>query len=72
VAKRSNPHGTLAAITCQPILLGPSLHHREQNDWSDQLSKGDTSRFHPTLEVPALESFIILDRLLYESFGAES
>ena len=52
--------------------LAPAFIHREQNDWSDQLSKGDTSRFHPTLEVPAAESFIILDELLFESFGTEA
>ena len=72
VAKRSNPYGTLSATTCQPILLGPSFHSPGTNNWSDQLSKGDTSKFHPTLEVPAVESFIILDELLFESFGAEA
>ena len=52
--------------------LAPAFIHREQNDWSDQLSKGDTSRFHPALEMPAVESFIILNDLLNESLGTEA
>ena len=52
--------------------LAPAFIHRELNDWSDQLSKGDTSKFHPALQVDPVESFIILNDLLKESIGTEA
>ena len=52
--------------------LAPAFIHREHNDWSDQLSKGDTSKFNPMLQVQPVESFIILNDLLKESLVTEA
>jgi len=52
--------------------LAPAFIHREHNDWADQLSKGETSKFNPTLQVQPIESFIILNDLLKESLVTEA
>jgi hypothetical protein len=52
--------------------LAPAFIHWEHNDWSDQLSKGDTSKFDPAFQIQPSESFIILDDLLKESLVTEA
>ena len=52
--------------------LAPAFIHREHNDWSDQLSKGDTSKFDPALQIQPSESFMILNDLLKEPLVTEA
>ena len=52
--------------------LAPAFIHRELNDWSDQLSKGDLTRFNSGLQVQPTEDFIILDELLLDSSSTEA
>ena len=52
--------------------LAPAFIHRELNDWSDQLSKGEVTRFNSGLQVQPTEDFIILNDLLLDSTSTEA